>query len=121
MLKIAFAVAVVTLMLAGCGKPSQESSARERLRVQGSQLATFNGCDRCHAETGYVLGPSWRAIAARYKDNPNAARILISSIKNGSSGKWTAMTRGQVMPPLGARVGDEDLKVIVAYILSLSK
>lgn len=117
------AIAIATVLgvlLSGCGKPPRQS-AKARLRVQGSQLATFNGCDRCHAETGYVLGPSWKQIAARYGGNPNAKRILIRSIQRGSSDKWRAMTHGQEMPPLGSRVSDEDIGIIVDYILSFSK
>ncbi|HKJ22576.1 MAG TPA: c-type cytochrome, partial [Gammaproteobacteria bacterium] len=108
------------LLLSGCGRPPKQS-AKDRLRVQGSQLATFNGCDRCHEETGYILGPSWRQIAKRYKGNPNARRILIGSIKNGSADKWTAMTGGQRMPALGARVSDKDTRIIVNYILSFAE
>lgn len=118
----AVVVAVVTavLLISGCGKPPKRSAARNRLRVQGSQLATFNGCDRCHEETGYILGPSWRQIAERYKDIPHAKRILTASIKKGGSGKWTAMTGGQRMPALGARVSDKDIRIIVDYIMSFA-
>lgn len=116
----AVAALAVSLLISGCGKPPKQS-ARDRLRAQGSQLATFNGCDRCHEETGYILGPSWRQIAERYKGNPRAKRILTESIKNGSADKWTAMTGGQRMPALGARVGDEDIRTIVDYIMSFAK
>lgn len=118
--RLAVAVVAAALLVAGCGKPPKQS-ARDRLRVQGSQLATFNGCDRCHEETGYILGPSWRQIAARYKDDPKAKRILTASIKNGSADKWTAMTGGQRMPALGARVSDKDIRIIVNYIMSFAK
>ena len=118
--KAAVAGIIMALLLSGCGRPPKQS-AKDRLRVQGSQLATFNGCDRCHEETGYILGPSWRQIAKRYKGNPNARRILIGSIKNGSADKWTAMTGGQRMPALGARVSDKDTRIIVNYILSFAE
>lgn len=122
MLKTAVTIVILALVVAGCGgKQTPGTAAREKLRMEGMKLTTLDGCEPCHHETGYVLAPSWREIAQRYKDNPKAKQILINSIKNGSSGKWTSMTGGNSMPPLYERVSDEDINVIVDYILSLSQ
>ena len=122
MFKITVTAIILISMVAGCGgKQTPATAARERLRMEGLKLTTLDGCDQCHKETGYVLGPSWREVAQRYKDNPKAKQILIDSIKNGSSGKWARITGGNSMPALWARVSDEDIDVIVRYILSLSR
>ena len=64
---------------------------------------------------------SWRKVSARYKDDPNARALLIEEVKNGSSGKWSDITNGAVMPPNSPRVSDQDIGELVDFILSLAK
>ena len=111
---------VSSVVLAGCGRQTPPDDAGRRLRMMGMGLEEQNGCTKCHNETASVLGPSWQAVAQRYKGNPNARRILIDSVKHGSSGKWAKLTGGVDMPPLGARVRGQDIEQIVDYILSFT-
>jgi len=54
------------------------------LLPKGEQLARQKGCFVCHDPKRQKVGPSFTAIAARYKD----AGVIARSIKNGSRGKW---------------------------------
>jgi len=120
MIRIVVTVLLSGVILAGCGKQTADNHTDQRLRMAGMGLEEENGCTKCHNETASVLGPSWKAVAERYKNNPNARQILIDSVKHGSSGKWAKMTGGVDMPPLGARIREQDLEKIVDYILSLT-
>jgi cytochrome c len=120
MIRIVATILLSSVVLAGCGKQMPADKADHRLRMMGMGLEEENGCTKCHNETATVLGPSWKAVAERYKDNPNARQILINSVKHGSSGKWARLTGGVDMPALGARVREKDIEQIVDYILSFT-
>lgn len=106
------------VLLSGCGQQGANDSANQRL----FKLAHMNGCIECHTVSAATVGPSWMAIADRYKDTPRpeARALLIESIKNGSKGKWLTWKGGGGMPPLGKRVSEEHITELVDFILSLS-
>lgn len=85
------------------------------------QLAQMNGCWACHRVERGPVGPAWRAVSERYKDDPNAREWLLYKIKNGGTGNWTKITSGAVMPPYSPRVSDEHIKQLIEFILSLEK
>jgi cytochrome c len=120
MMRLVTSLLVLMILVAGCGHKSPQQTAQERLRMAGMGLEEENGCTKCHDENASVLGPSWKAVAERYQGNPEARQILIDSVKNGSNGKWAETTGGVAMPPLGARIREQDLEKIVDYILSLA-
>ena len=82
--------------------------------ADGPALVKSNQCTACHATDSRVVGPSFKEIAAKYKDDAKAADKLAASIKGGSSGKWGAVP----MPP-NAAVSDADAHALAAWILSL--
>lgn len=57
--------------------------------------ASEETCRACHTLDTPKVGPPFRAIAARYRDDPNAVDTLAKSMTQGSSGKWGATP----MPP----------------------
>ena len=77
-------------------------------------LAEKNLCLSCHKVEEKLLGPSLRDVANKYKGVPQAEAKLITSIKKGGKGVWGTVP----MPPV-KDVADEELKMIVAWILSL--
>jgi cytochrome c len=78
------------------------------------QLAQTSGCLNCHAPAKRIVGPSFKAIASHYKDDPGAESYLINKVKNGGAGVW-----GQVpMPPNSSQVGDAAIKTLVKWILA---
>ncbi len=85
------------------------------LAVQASpQLAAKAGCITCHAAGKPMVGPSWHDIAARYKGQPGAAKLLAERVRKGSANVW-----GKVpMPPTPAdKLSDADLSALVSWVL----
>lgn len=115
---------VACAILAGCGKQQASPKipgAEEDARL--FKLAQMNGCIECHTVNTKSIGPSWMAVAERYKEEPLAETraMLIESVMKGSKGKWLTWRGGDGMPPLGKRVVKEDVEELVDFILSLNR
>lgn len=76
-------------------------------------LATSKNCMSCHAVERKILGPSFKEVAAKYKDNKGAPDMLAGKIVKGGSGVW-----GQVPMPANNQVSEADAKKLAAWILS---
>jgi cytochrome c len=76
-------------------------------------LAEKSGCLGCHSITEKVVGPSYIAVAAKYKGQKDAPTVLFQKVRNGGSGVW-----GTVAMPANKKVSDKDLKKIIAWILA---
>ncbi|MCO6412233.1 MAG: c-type cytochrome [Thiogranum sp.] len=74
------------------------------------------GCFACHEVEQKKLGPAYAWVAHRYQDDANALETLMNSIKNGGSGKWTALTGGIPMPP-NMQLSDEQTRAMAQWIL----
>lgn len=76
--------------------------------------ATKAGCMACHAKDKKVLGPSFRDVAAKYKDQKDIEAKLIDKVRKGGSGSFGPMP----MSPNGPdKISDDDLKAVVEWIL----
>ena len=82
--------------------------------ADGPLLVKSNQCTVCHATDSKVVGPSFKEIAAKYKNDLKAADKLAASINGGSSGKW-----GSVPMPPNAAVNDTDAHTLAVWILGL--
>lgn len=101
------AVATV-LMLAGQANAGVDEAAFKA-------LAKKKGCFNCHGMDRPILGPSLRDIGRKYSGDTGAQGRLAGVIKNGSKGGvW-----GKDAMPAYARLGDDDIKTMVQFILSL--
>jgi cytochrome c len=76
-------------------------------------LATKHTCISCHNPDIKAVGPSYRDVAAKYKDDPAARATLIAQIEKGGTGKWGVVP----MPPLGAKVPPADREVLIDWVL----
>ncbi len=76
-------------------------------------LATSKNCMSCHAVERKVLGPSFKDIAAKYKDDKGAVDTLANKIMKGGSGVW-----GPVPMPANNQVNEADAKKLAAWVLS---
>lgn len=95
--------AALGLGLAGAAAPALADLA----------LATSKNCMSCHAVERKVLGPSFRDVAAKYKDDKGAVDALASKIMKGGSGVW-----GPVPMPANNQVSEADAKKLAAWVLS---
>lgn len=76
-------------------------------------LATAKNCMSCHAVERKVLGPSYKDIAAKYKDDKTAADRLAVKIVKGGSGVW-----GPLSMPANPQVSEADARKLAAWVLS---
>ena len=77
-------------------------------------LAQKNACMSCHGVDKKIVGPAFKEVAAKYKNDKGAAAKLAMTVKKGGKGNW-----GQIPMPPNPQVKDEDLNKIVAWILTL--
>ena len=76
-------------------------------------LATSKNCMSCHAVERKVLGPSFKDVAAKYKDDKGAVDTLANKIRKGGAGVW-----GPVPMPANNQVSEADAKKLAAWVLS---
>lgn len=83
----------------------------------GSSLIASSDCKACHTLKDVSVGPSYTAIAERYKGQSGAVDLLAKKIVDGGGGNWgtTHVMAAHPQIPL------EDAREIVKYILSLGE
>ncbi|MCU7919901.1 MAG: c-type cytochrome [Candidatus Thiodiazotropha sp. (ex Dulcina madagascariensis)] len=77
-------------------------------------LATSSGCMACHQIEMKVVGPAYKEVAAKYKDDAGAIDMLVAKVKAGGVGAW-----GEIPMPPNAHVSDENIRAIVSWVLTL--
>jgi cytochrome c len=82
--------------------------------IANEKLAQANGCMTCHGLDKKVIGPSYKEVAAKYRNDKGAEAALVKKVKAGGKGVW-----GETPMPPNAHVKDEDIKTMVQWILSL--
>lgn len=72
-------------------------------------------CVACHAVDKKLVGPSYQDVAAKYKGQADAPKMLFEKVRNGGTGNW-----GQIpMTPNGPdKISDENLNAVIQWILS---
>jgi cytochrome c len=85
-----------------------------RPALANEALADKNGCTVCHKVNEKVIGPAYKDVSVKYKGDAKAAEMLFDKVKSGGAGVWGAIP----MPP-NVAVSDDDIKKLVAWILSL--
>lgn len=105
-MKAAFAVLAAAALYAGNTYAADAKAAEA--------LAKNNGCFACHAVDKKLVGPSYKDIAAKYRNDKKAEANLVQKVKAGGKGVW-----GDVPMPPNAHVKDADIKTLVQWILSL--
>jgi cytochrome c len=81
---------------------------------RGYQLADTKGCLECHALGYSYIGPSFSAIAQRYRRNPEYRERLAYVIRGGSAGHWGE--RFVMWPQV--RLSDAEVRQLVDWVLS---
>lgn len=99
--------------------PDSQATASSSAPSAELQLAQNSGCLACHSVEKKLVGPAWRDVAARYRDDSGAQARLVVKVSEGGKGNWTDVTGGVGMPPYGTRVKAEDIAQLVQFILSL--
>lgn len=98
-------------------KPAVPAAAAVPLsKDQAMVLAAKGNCVTCHKIEVRVVGPAWKDVAAKYRNDPNAAATIASHIKSGGSFGW----KFGVMPPRGgSQLPDADVDSLAKFIAGL--
>ena len=75
-------------------------------------LAKQNACLGCHAINKKIVGPSFEAVALKYKNDSSAQIFLKNKILKGGAGSW-----GVVPMPANAKLSDADVSLLAGWIL----
>ena len=76
-------------------------------------LATSKNCMACHAADKKLVGPAFKDVAAKYKNDKTAVDKLAAKVMAGGGGVW-----GVVPMPANPQVNEADAKKLVAWVLS---
>ena len=77
-------------------------------------LATAKNCMACHATDKKLVGPAYKDVAAKYKDDKGAVDMLAAKIMKGGAGVW-----GPVPMPANAQVNEAEAKKLAAWVLTI--
>ena len=102
--KIVFLFTTLALFMSGAQANVEDENA--------FVLAKQNACLGCHAVNKKIVGPSFQAVAEKYKSDPNAQAFLKNKIAKGGSGSW-----GIVPMPANSKLSDADLSTLTSWIL----
>jgi cytochrome c len=78
------------------------------------QLAKDKNCLACHAVDKKLVGPSYKDIAAKYKNDKNAQAMLVKKVRDGGVGVW-----GQIPMPANPQVNEQEAQALVKWVLSM--
>ncbi len=79
----------------------------------GPKLALINGCTACHQTEQKIVGPSFKDIAQKYRQSPDALKNLTQKIRAGGAGNW-----GETPMPPQTKPSALDLDILVRWILA---
>ncbi len=88
--------------------PVQETFA------EGKRLVEAGTCLSCHQLNRASIGPSYTAVARKYRGDSTATAHLVRKIRGGGSGVW-----GQVTMPPHPQLTETEASQMAGYILSL--
>jgi cytochrome c len=100
-------IAATGLLLAGSALAADEAA-----------LAQKSGCMACHQVAVKVVGPAYKDVAKKYAGNAKAADMLVKKVTTGGTGVWGQIPMPAQSSSKGGTVKDEDIKKLVAWILT---
>ncbi len=77
-------------------------------------VATKRTCFTCHNPDTKLVGPAYREVAAKYRNDADAVSKLTLQMEKGGVGKWGPVP----MPALGAVVPPEERQALAEWIMS---
>jgi cytochrome c len=104
----------ICLIGAGLASAALLAPARAVDSASGLALADKRGCLECHAVGWTHAGPSFSAIAARYRQQADAREMLVDKIRFGGARHWGE--RFNMWPQ--TNVTDEEVYELVDWVLA---
>jgi cytochrome c len=100
---------IVAISLAGCSTTNQKISQTD----VALPIAKRYSCMACHSVDKKIVGPSFNAIAAKYRGQ-DVQMQLFNKVKFGGAGVWGTMP----MPSM-INIPEDDLKKVILWITEL--
>ncbi len=82
--------------------------------ASGKKLMDANDCKSCHFIDKKSVGPAYKLVAQKYKNDPEAVNKLSAKVVQGGGGVW-----GDAVMPAHPQLAMNDAKEILRYIMSL--
>ena len=84
--------------------------------AKAQELMAKGACISCHQVDKKLLGPAYTEVAKKHKGDAKAPDALFAKVRNGGSGVYGPIP----MPPNPKeKISDDDLKHLIAWILTL--
>ena len=99
----------VTALVSACGMLMTTAPA-----FANADLAKTKNCLACHATDKKLVGPAYKDIAAKYKNDKNAFPTLVKKVREGGVGVW-----GQIPMPANPQVNEQEAQALVKWVLSM--
>lgn len=115
---LALLVAIVAVFTVFGAERSGTQEPRDEATLTAELVAKRVGCLDCHSVDKKKIGPAFRDVAARYKNDAGARAALIQKIKSGGKGNWVEITGGKAMPAHSALASEAEFSQLVGWILS---
>jgi len=80
------------------------------------KLAQSKNCLACHQLDKKLVGPAYKDVALKYKDDKEAEARLVKKVREGGTGVW-----GQIPMPPNPQVSEAEAKTLVKWILAMKK
>jgi len=97
-------------------KPAPKPAPAPVTKEQAMALAAKGNCLACHKIDSRLVGPAWKDVAAKYRNDANAVGTIASHIKSGGTFGWKLGT----MPPRGgSKISDTDVTTLARFIAGL--
>jgi len=85
--------------------------------VADQALAQQAGCMGCHKVDSKLIGPAFKDIAARYRDDGGAIDALVNKVKGGSQPGQPLNWGTMAMPPSPAN--PDDIRKVITWVMTL--
>ncbi len=82
--------------------------------TRGEEVIGNSDCSGCHQMDRQSIGPTYKQIAEKYADDPDAKPYLMDKIKNGGGGVW-----GEQPMAAHPQLTNDELGAMVDYIMSV--
>lgn len=109
----AFRMALAALSLAAALPAAAQAPALDA--EAANALLAKNGCYRCHALERRKIGPAYKAVAAHYKDRPDAEEVLYRHVTTGPTIRIDDLEESH---PVIKAPGEADIRNAIRFILS---
>ena len=96
-----------------CASTSALAQADSVDATKAMALARGNACMGCHAVSSQRVGPSFQAVAGKYKGDTTALAKLTVKVQKGGAGVW-----GMIPMPSHPGLTTADAQTIVTWILA---